>query len=38
VERYRGLVTDVEFSIPAATASEQGVLRELVQEVRREAA
>jgi probable F420-dependent oxidoreductase len=37
VERYRGLVTDVEFSIPAATAGEQGILRELIQEVRREA-
>jgi hypothetical protein len=36
VERYRGLVTDVEFSIPAATAAEQGILRELVQEIRRE--
>lgn len=36
VERYRGLVTDVEFSIPAATPGEQGILRELVQEIRRE--
>jgi probable F420-dependent oxidoreductase len=38
VERYRGLVTDVEFSIPATTPGEQGILRELVQEIRREAA
>jgi probable F420-dependent oxidoreductase len=38
VQRYRGLVTDVEFSIPAATPDEQGILRELVQEIRREAA
>jgi probable F420-dependent oxidoreductase len=38
VERYRGLVTDVEFSIPAATAGEQGILRELVQDIRRETA
>jgi hypothetical protein len=36
VERYRGLVTDVEFSIPAATAREQGILRELVEDIRRE--
>jgi probable F420-dependent oxidoreductase len=33
LERYRGLVTDVEFSIPAATARERGLLRELVQEI-----
>ena len=38
VERYRGLVTDVEFSIPAGTPREQGILRELVQDIRREAA
>jgi hypothetical protein len=38
VARYRGLVTDVEFSIPAATAGEQGILRELVQDIRRETA
>lgn len=38
VERYRGLVTDVEFSIPATTPQEQGILRELVQDIRREAA
>lgn len=38
LERYRGLVTDVEFSIPATTEREQGILRELVQEVRREVA
>ena len=31
VARYRGLVTDVEFSIPAGTASERGILRELVE-------
>jgi len=28
----------VEFSIPAATAGEQGILRELVQDIRRETA
>jgi probable F420-dependent oxidoreductase len=38
VQRYRGLVSDVEFSIPAATPGEHGILRELVQEIRREAA
>ena len=38
VARYRGLVTDVEFSIPAATAGKQGILRELVQDIRRETA
>jgi hypothetical protein len=38
VARYRGLVTDVEFSIPAPTAREQGLLRELVQDIRRDAA
>jgi hypothetical protein len=38
VERYRGLVTDVEFSIPAATPGEQGILRELAQDIRRETA
>ena len=38
VERYRGLVTDVEFSIPAGTERERGILRELVQGIRREAA
>jgi hypothetical protein len=38
VERYRGLVTDVEFSIPAATPAEQGILRELLQEIRRASA
>ncbi len=38
VERYRGLVTDVEFSIPAGTERERGRLRELVDEIRREAA
>ena len=36
--RYRGLVTDVEFSIPATTAREQGLLHELVQDIRRDAA
>ncbi len=38
VARYRGLVTDVEFSIPATTVGERGILRELVQEIRRETA
>ncbi len=38
VARYRGLVTDVEFSIPAGTERERGILRELVEDVRREAA
>lgn len=36
--RYRGLVTDVEFSIPATTAREQGLLGALVQDIRRDAA
>jgi probable F420-dependent oxidoreductase len=35
IERYRGLVTDVEFSIPAASERERGRLRELVQDIRR---
>ena len=35
IDRYRGLITDVEFSIPAGTERERGILRELVQEVRR---
>lgn len=34
-ERYRGLVTDAEFSIPAGTERERGILRELLQELRR---
>ncbi|HEX5528144.1 MAG TPA: LLM class flavin-dependent oxidoreductase, partial [Methylomirabilota bacterium] len=38
VDRYRGLVTDVEFSIPASTPREREILRDLVQEIRREAA
>jgi len=38
VERYRGLVTDVEFSIPASTERERGILRELVQDIQREVA
>lgn len=37
VERYRGLITDVEFSIPAATEAERGILRELVRDIQREA-
>lgn len=37
VARYRGLVTDVEFSIPAGTERERATLRELVQDIRREA-
>lgn len=36
VQRYRGLVTDVEFSIPAGTERERGILRELVQDIRKE--
>jgi hypothetical protein len=38
VRRYAGLVSDVEFSIPAGTDRERAILRELVQDVRREAA
>lgn len=38
IERYRGLVTDVEFSIPAGTEREREILRELVRDIRREAA
>jgi len=37
VERYRGIVTDVEFSIPAGTEREREILRELVQDIRRAA-
>jgi probable F420-dependent oxidoreductase len=33
VDRYRGLITDVEFSIPAATERERGTLRELVKDL-----
>jgi hypothetical protein len=35
-ERYAGLVTDVEFSIPIGTERERGILRELVRDLRRE--
>jgi alkanesulfonate monooxygenase SsuD/methylene tetrahydromethanopterin reductase-like flavin-dependent oxidoreductase (luciferase family) len=34
IERYRGLITDVEFSIPAGTERERDQLRELVKEIR----
>jgi len=34
-ERYRGLITDVEFSIPAASEQDRGLLREIVQDLRR---
>jgi probable F420-dependent oxidoreductase len=37
-ERYRGLVSDVEFSIPAGTERERGILRELVRDLQRAAA
>ncbi len=37
-ERYRGLVTDVEFSIPAGSERERGILRELVRDLQRPAA
>jgi probable F420-dependent oxidoreductase len=35
IERYRGLITDVEFSIPAGTEREREVLRDLVRDIRR---
>lgn len=34
-QRYRGLITDVEFSIPVGSARERGILRELVQDLRK---
>jgi len=37
IERYRGLITDVEFSIPAGTEAERARLRELVQDIKRAA-
>jgi hypothetical protein len=36
IERYRGLITDVEFSIPAGTERERDILRELVRDIQRE--
>lgn len=33
IDRYRGLITDVEFSIPAATEQERGILRDLVKDI-----
>jgi probable F420-dependent oxidoreductase len=33
IDRYRGLITDVEFSIPAGTERERGILRELVKDI-----
>jgi alkanesulfonate monooxygenase SsuD/methylene tetrahydromethanopterin reductase-like flavin-dependent oxidoreductase (luciferase family) len=36
-ERYRGLVSDVEFSIPAGSERERGILRELVRDLQRPA-
>jgi hypothetical protein len=35
IERYRGLITDVEFSIPAGTEHERATLRELVRDIQR---
>ena len=35
IARYRGLITDVEFSIPAATDAERATLRALVQDIQR---
>jgi probable F420-dependent oxidoreductase len=35
IERYRGLITDVEFSIPAATDADRATLRDLVQQLHR---
>ena len=37
IERYRGLITDVEFSIPASTEGERERLRALVREIQRAA-
>jgi probable F420-dependent oxidoreductase len=35
IERYGGLITDVEFSIPAATEAERAALRDLVRDLQR---
>jgi probable F420-dependent oxidoreductase len=35
IERYRGLITDVEFSIPAGTEQERNTLRDLVRDIQR---
>ena len=36
VQRYGGLVTDIEFSIPCQTASEQATMRDLLRQLRAE--
>ena len=35
IERYRGLITDVEFSIPAGSEHERATLREIVRDIQR---
>jgi hypothetical protein len=37
IARYRGLITDVEFSIPVGTATERAILRDLVRDIQRAA-
>lgn len=38
VERYGGLCTDVEFSIPCTTPEEKATMRDLIEQVRKEVA
>lgn len=38
VERYGGLVSDIEFSIPCVTREEQATMRQLIKQVQTEAA
>jgi probable F420-dependent oxidoreductase len=35
IERYRGLITDVEFSIPAGSERERAILRDLVEDIKK---
>jgi hypothetical protein len=35
IARYRGLITDVEFSIPVGTDTERAILRDLVRDIQR---
>ena len=36
VERYGGIVSDIEFSIPCASAAEQATMRNLIRQLRTE--
>ncbi|MDP6344290.1 MAG: TIGR03617 family F420-dependent LLM class oxidoreductase [Alphaproteobacteria bacterium] len=38
LQRYQGVVDSIEFSTPARDAAEQGMLRDLVQQIQRDAA